>query len=50
MSGHDLISLGFKPGPLFSEILEFVQTEQLEGRLHERNTALATIREKFVSN
>jgi poly(A) polymerase len=50
VSGHDLISLGFKPGPLFSEILEFVQTEQLEGRLHERNTALAAIREKFVSN
>ncbi len=50
VSGHDLISLGFNPGPLFSEILEFVQIEQLEGRLHERDTALAAIREKFVSD
>ena len=50
VSGHDLISLGFEPGPLFSEILEFVQTEQLEGRLYERDTALSFIREKFVSD
>jgi poly(A) polymerase len=50
VSGHDLIALGFEPGPLFSEILEFVQTEQLEGRLFERDTALAVIREKFVSD
>ena len=48
VSGHDLISLGFKPGPHFGRILEYVQTEQLEGRLLERDTALAAIREKFI--
>ncbi len=48
VSGHDLISLGLKPGPHFGTILEYVQTEQLEGRLFERDTALAAIREKFI--
>lgn len=32
--GQDLIDLGFKPGPLFKDILQSVETEQLEGRLH----------------
>jgi putative nucleotidyltransferase with HDIG domain len=44
VTGHDLISLGLQPGPRFSEILEAVQTEQLEGRLTEREAALEWVK------
>jgi poly(A) polymerase len=47
VTGHDLIELGFDPGPRFSEILEYVQTEQLEGRLTDRDSTLLAVREKF---
>ena len=47
VTGHDLIELGFDPGPRFSEILEYVQTEQLEGRLTDRDSALLAVRENF---
>lgn len=40
VTGRDLIHAGFKPGPLFSEILETIQVEQLEGRLLTREEAL----------
>lgn len=40
VTGRDLIRLGHQPGPDFKEILEAVQTEQLEGRLTERQEAL----------
>ena len=33
VTGHDLIELGLKPGPRFKEILEAVQSRQLEGTL-----------------
>jgi poly(A) polymerase len=45
LTGKDLIALGFKPGPIFSKILESVETEQLEGRLASKEEAL-----KFVQN
>jgi poly(A) polymerase len=40
VTGRDLIQLGLKPGPRFKEILELVQTEQLEGRILAREPAL----------
>ncbi len=45
VSGRDLIELGFKPGPRFKEILDAVQTEQLEGRILDRAPALVYLRE-----
>ncbi len=33
LSGEDLKAMGYRPGPLFSEILSTVEDEQLEGRL-----------------
>lgn len=48
ITGHDLIAMGFAPGPAFSEILDFVQTQQLEGQLGDREAALAAVREKFL--
>lgn len=50
VSGNDLISLGLEPGPKFGEILEFIQTEQLEGRLSDSHAALEVVREKFLSS
>ena len=45
VSGRDLIRLGLTPGPHFKELLEAVQNEQLEGRILEREPALAYLRE-----
>src|SRR2546430_2081136 len=38
--GDDLIALGMKPGPKFGEILEAVETRQLEGWLKNREEAV----------
>ncbi|HTD13612.1 MAG TPA: CCA tRNA nucleotidyltransferase [Chthoniobacterales bacterium] len=40
VTGHDLIALGLKPGPRFGEILEAVQTAQLDGEIKDRAGAL----------
>jgi len=48
--GDDLIALGMKPGPKFGEILEAVQTRQLEGALKDRQEALDWIKREFVSS
>lgn len=47
--GDDLIALGLKPGPRFGEILEAVETRQLEGTLREREEALAWVKEEFLT-
>jgi tRNA nucleotidyltransferase/poly(A) polymerase len=44
VNGHDLIRLGLSPGPRFGEILEKVQTAQLEGEVRSREEALALVR------
>ena len=43
--GDDLIALGMKPGPRFGEILEAIETRQLEGTLRNREEALEWVRE-----
>lgn len=43
VTGADLISIGFIPGPLFKKMLTDVQTLQLEGELKTREEALAWI-------
>jgi len=40
LTGRDLIALGLKPGPRFGEILEAVQTAQLDGEVRDRAGAL----------
>jgi poly(A) polymerase len=44
VSGRDLISLGLSPGPRFKQILEAIETEQLEGRIRDRSHALEFLR------
>jgi poly(A) polymerase len=45
--GGDLIALGLKPGPRFGEILEAVETRQLEGMLRNREEALEWLKREF---
>jgi poly(A) polymerase len=45
--GDDLIALGLKPGPKFGEILEAVETRQLEGGLRNREEALEWVTREY---
>jgi poly(A) polymerase len=45
LSGHDLISLGLKPGPKFRRILTAVEEAQWEGAVQNREEALNLARE-----
>lgn len=47
--GDDLIALGLRPGPKFKEILDAVETRQLEGELRNREEALAWVKQEFVN-
>src|SRR5438045_3816445 len=47
--GDDLIAMGLKPGPKFGEILEAVETQQLEGALRDREEALAWVKKEFFA-
>ena len=47
INGNDLIDMGYKPGPLFSEILNRVEEQQLEGVIKDRDEALSFIRDNF---
>jgi poly(A) polymerase len=45
--GDDLIALGLKPGPKFGDILEAVETRQLEGMLKTREEALEWVKREY---
>jgi poly(A) polymerase len=45
--GDDLIAFGLKPGPKFGEILEAVETRQLEGKLRTRDEALNWVKREY---
>ena len=47
--GDDLIALGLKPGPRLGEILEAVETRQLEGTLRDRDEALAWVKQEYLT-
>ena len=47
LRGDDLIALGLKPGPRFGEILEAVETRQLEGALRDHDEALAWVKKEY---
>src|SRR5437762_300061 len=49
LRGDDLIALGFKPGPKFREILEAVETRQLEGRLRTADEAFEWVKKRYLS-
>ena len=45
--GHDLIELGFTPGPMFAEILRQVEDQQLGGELRNREEALDWVKRNY---
>ncbi len=47
LTGDDLISLGYKPGPPFHAILEAVEEAQLNGKVSTREEALRLVQEAF---
>jgi hypothetical protein len=47
ITGHDLLAMGFIPGKQIGEILQVLEEEQLENRLHHREEALAFVRERW---
>jgi poly(A) polymerase len=47
LTGNDLKTLGFKPGPIFSEILRAVEDAQLEAELQTREDAVTFVRKTW---
>jgi len=47
--GDDLIALGLKPGPKLGEMLEALETRQLEGTLRTREEALEWVKREYLS-
>src|SRR5213596_295517 len=49
LRGDDLIALGLKPGPKFGEILEALETRQLEGGLRTADEAFEWVKKRYLS-
>ncbi len=47
LTGDDLISLGYQPGPAFSGILREIEDAQLDGQITSREEALEFVKSRF---
>ncbi len=47
LTGHDLLAMGYGPGPRFREILSAVEDAQLEGSATSRDEAVELVRREF---
>jgi poly(A) polymerase len=47
LTGADLISLGYAPGPSMGEILGYVRDQQLDGALSDKDEAVRRVRERW---
>ncbi len=47
ITGHDVMALGYSPGPRLGQILDFIRRRQVEGEIKNREEALRILREKF---
>ena len=47
LTGNDLQSLGYQPGPLFSKILRSLEDAQLEGQVRSREDAIAFVAQHY---
>src|SRR5713226_2097808 len=50
LSGDDLLEMGYKPGPIFREILDAVEDAQLEGELKSGEEARRYVQQSFKAN
>ena len=44
ITGHDLIDMGLKPGPVFKDILTKIEDEQLESNLNTKEAAIEKVK------
>lgn len=44
ITGHDLIAMGLKPGPMFKDILTKIEDEQLDGNITTKEDAIEEVR------
>ncbi len=49
ISGHDLQTLGFSPGPLFRTIINYVLEAQLNGRIETKEDAFSLVKKHYRS-
>jgi poly(A) polymerase len=47
ITGHDVMALGYLPGPRIGQILNYIRQKQVEGEVKNREEALKVLREKF---
>jgi tRNA nucleotidyltransferase/poly(A) polymerase len=47
INGHDVIALGYSPGPKVGQILDFISQKQIEGEIKNREEALRMLKEEF---
>lgn len=47
LNGRDLIAMGYRPGPVFKQVLQAIETAQLEGEVATREQAEAFVRERL---
>jgi poly(A) polymerase len=47
LTGDDLQQMGYRPGPLYSEILHSLEDAQLEGRVRDKEGAAEYVRKRF---
>ncbi len=49
ITGNDLIAAGYKPGPLFKELLAAVEDAQLDGSISTKEEAMKLVETKFLN-
>ena len=50
LNGNDLKTLGFKPGPLYKQILDDVMAATLDGKISDRTTAEKFVIDRYLPN
>jgi len=47
INGHDVMALGYSPGPQVGQMLDFIRQKQVEGEIKNREEALRVLEEEF---
>jgi len=47
INGHDVMALGYRPGPMVGQILSFIREKQVEGEIKTREEAMQVLKERF---
>lgn len=50
INGNDLKTLGIRPGPIYKEILKYIETLHLENGISSREEAIQKVREKYAKD